>query len=114
LLVGTYTWHAVYSGDANNAAVADTGVNESVVTFPAASKRSLLASFLAVHANVRLATPAPVVRLAVLPPPKPSTLPAPPPLKMPAAPIRPASARTSASVLLASQLAALAAAKKRA
>jgi hypothetical protein len=72
--VGTYTWHAVYSGDVNDAAVADNGVNESAETFPAASKRALLASFLRSHGIIRVTTPAakpappkkslPVARLA--------------------------------------------------
>ena len=30
--VGTYTWHAAYSGDSNNNASVDTGVNESLTT----------------------------------------------------------------------------------
>src|SRR5262249_6064406 len=30
--VGTYTWHAAYSGDANNSGAGDDGTNESVAT----------------------------------------------------------------------------------
>jgi uncharacterized repeat protein (TIGR01451 family) len=33
--VGTYTWHASYSGDANNSAASDDGTNESVTTVKA-------------------------------------------------------------------------------
>src|SRR5207245_2212466 len=33
--VGTYTWHASYSGDANNSAATDNGANESVTVVKA-------------------------------------------------------------------------------
>jgi hypothetical protein len=67
-LVGTYTWHAVYSGDAGNQTVADTGVNESIVSTPAASKRFLLASFLRQQTSVRTAVkPAPLKKPATVP-----------------------------------------------
>ncbi len=42
--VGTYTWHATYSGDTLNAAADDTGANEGVVTTQASPSINTAAS----------------------------------------------------------------------
>ena len=42
--VGTYTWHAYYSGDANNSAASDNGANEGVVTTNASPSIATTAS----------------------------------------------------------------------
>src|SRR5262249_43814011 len=42
--VGTYTWHASYSGDGNNKSAIDNGVNESATTTKATPSISTVAS----------------------------------------------------------------------
>src|SRR5262249_7739538 len=44
--VGTYVWHATYSGDANNAGASDNGTNESLTTIKASPTITTMASFV--------------------------------------------------------------------